>query len=266
MNDSYLDYLTAQLSNILNNYDPIFETLALNILRLLTLLHVGWAGILLVFRDMTMSRLLNLFVLIVITTTLVTYYTEPLPGMDVGFRKLVTDQVADMSAMITNAQADQLYSQFDLVESELTPPSLYDVLGIIQFLLVVIVLVIARAATLFAVSFGFLACATVAIFGPFFITFLLVPGMDWMFWGWLRSFIQYAFYPLVANAYTFIFSQVIIAFCNRQLVNGTVPLSSVFIPLLVVFVVYIYGIFKLPSLVNSMFSGRSGEAAGPAIR
>jgi type IV secretory pathway VirB2 component (pilin) len=86
-----------------------------------------------------------------------------------------------------------------------------------------------------------------------------------MFWGWLKSFVQYAFYPLVANAYTLIFGQVIIAFCTRQLADGT-SLSQVFFPLLVVFVVYIYGIFKLPSLVNSMFSGRSGESAGPGLR
>ena len=38
---------------------------------------------------------------------------------------------------------------------------------------------------------------------PFFI----VPKLDWLFWGWLKSFIQYSFIPVVAIAFLMIFEQ-----------------------------------------------------------
>src|SRR5260221_293995 len=49
------------------------------------------------------------------------------------------------------------------------------------------------------------------IFGPFFI----VPPMEWLFWGWLRAFLHYAFYQVVANAFVFVFGNLILHFFDK---------------------------------------------------
>ena len=40
---------------------------------------------------------------------------------------------------------------------------------------------------------------------PVFIPFFPVPQTDWMFWGWLKSLLQHAFYQVIAQAFVFVF-------------------------------------------------------------
>jgi hypothetical protein len=125
-----------------------------------------------------------------------------------------------------------------------------------------LLIALAQGLTIAIITYGFLAAATAGLVGPFFIPFFLVPGMEWMAWGWLKAFIQYAFYGVVANAYTFVMMQALLKFCpdcGPQLQAGEI--ATYFVPLLVLLIAYIYGMLKLPSLVSSLFSGRSGESA-----
>ena len=86
--------------------------------------------------------------------------------------------------------------------------------------------------------------------------------MEWLFWGWLKAFIQYAFYPVVANAYLFVFGNLLIHFVDAHPApyDGATILV-LFFPLVLLLVAFTYGILKIPSLVNSLFTGRSGESA-----
>ena len=57
------------------------------------------------------------------------------------------------------------------------------------------------------IAFGLIASAVCALLGPIFVPFFIVPKLDWLFWGWLKSFIQYSFIPVVAIAFLMIFEQ-----------------------------------------------------------
>ena len=45
-----------------------------------------------------------------------------------------------------------------------------------------------------------LAAAVAGLIGPSFIPFLLVDKLSFLFWGWLRAFIGFSFYKVVAAA------------------------------------------------------------------
>ena len=66
---------------------------------------------------------------------------------------------------------------------------------------------LAKAVSLGVVAFGLIATAVCALLGPIFVPFFIVPKLDWLFWGWLKSFIQYSFIPVVAVAFLMIFEQ-----------------------------------------------------------
>jgi hypothetical protein len=88
--------------------------------------------------------------------------------------------------------------------------------------------------------------------------------MEWLFWGWLRALLQYAFYPVVANAYVFVMGSLLVNFIDRAGMDLSGPrLAALFFPLLFVLISYCYGLLKIPSLVNSMFTGKAGESALP---
>ena len=90
--------------------------------------------------------------------------------------------------------------------------------------------------------------------------------MEWLFWGWLRSLIQYAFYPVVGNAYLYVFGNLLIRFIDAHPApyDGA-AMVLFFFPLLFLLVAFTYGILKIPTLVNSLFTGRSGESAMPKL-
>jgi hypothetical protein len=90
--------------------------------------------------------------------------------------------------------------------------------------------------------------------------------MEWIFWGWLKALIQYAFYPVVANAYLLVFGNLLIRFIDSHPppYDGAM-IVVLFLPLLSMLVAFTYGILKIPSLVNSLFTGSAGQSALPLL-
>jgi hypothetical protein len=141
-----------------------------------------------------------------------------------------------------------------------------NVMEILRYAITALCLVVAQAAVFGVISFGYVAAAIAVLLGPIFIPFFIVPGLEWLFWGWFKSLIQYAFYPVVANAYLFVFRQLLIHFVDSHPppYDGA-TVAILFFPLVMMLISFTYGILKIPSLVNSLFTGRSGESAIPLL-
>jgi hypothetical protein len=87
-----------------------------------------------------------------------------------------------------------------------------------------------------------------------------------MFWGWFRAYIQYCFYQVVASAYVYIVAKFLTAAyvqLDQSMTTLNWNLLSLMAPILMVFVTVIWGATKVPSLVGSIFAGRSGESGFP---
>ena len=106
--------------------------------------------------------------------------------------------------------------------------------------------------------------AIAVMLGPVFVPFFIVPQLEWLFWGWLKSLFQYSFYPVVANAYLYVFGNLLVHLADTHPppYDGA-TIAVLFFPLVMLLISFAYGIAKIPSLVNSLFVGRSGEAAPP---
>ena len=80
-------------------------------------------------------------------------------------------------------------------------------------------------AFVFAViAYGYVATAVCVLIGPIFIPWFIVPKIDWLFWGWFKAFIGFSFYQVVASAFIFIFSKVVVGMFQ---VIGTIALSNI---------------------------------------
>jgi hypothetical protein len=135
----------------------------------------------------------------------------------------------------------------------------------VRYIITILCILIAQAAVFAVIAFGYVAVAIAVMLGPIFIPFFIVPHLEWLFWGWLKSLIQYAFYPVVANAYLFVFGNLLIHFIDSHPApyDGAM-LMVLFFPLVLLLIAFTFGIVKIPSLVNSLFTGRSGESAVPS--
>jgi hypothetical protein len=197
---------------------------------------------------------------------MITYYRAPIPGIGLSFTQLLTDQPIYLARQLEITQVQRLSDRLNQVYLSLEQPLVLNVSALVGYFLVALAVTAARVALLAVIAFGLIATGIAVLVGPVFIPFFLVPQMEWMFWGWLKSLLQYAFYQVIAQAFVFVGGTFLMNFLDafpppytvdRILVGG--------FHLVFLLLAFTYGLLKVPSLTNSLFSGRAGESAFPRL-
>jgi type IV secretory pathway VirB6-like protein len=142
-------------------------------------------------------------------------------------------------------------------------PTWGDILGTLVYVVVTILLAACQAVSIVVVAYGFIATAVCVLVGPIFVPFFIVPKLEWLFWGWFRCFLQYAFYQVIAAAVVFIISNLILSALRLPPAGAlsTVQLIAWFPVLLITLLAAIYVLLKVPSLTNHIFSGTGGGSS-----
>jgi type IV secretory pathway VirB6-like protein len=254
----------------------LFISLGLNLFRGFATILIVWAGVKAALNAASggpgfdFSKFADLLLVITFGYAMVRYYATPIPGIGVSFYHLITDQTFILADHIGNqAQADLILkleslmksaTSWMLLTSGFTFPISISIISTLAFLELVIFAVIA---------FGYIAVGVLVLLGPIFIPFLIVPKLDFLFWGWLKAFFQYAFYPVIANAVLYVIAKLMLALLNPFTATSFTDfaLAVAKLPLLIIVIgVGIYGVLKIPALVNHIFSGSSGEGGGGLIQ
>jgi type IV secretory pathway VirB6-like protein len=95
-------------------------------------------------------------------------------------------------------------------------------------------------------AYGAIASTIIGLLGPIFIPFLVFDKLDWLFWGWLKSYLGFSFYKVVAAAAMNVLAQVLTnyyiqlgqSFSDPSLLVETLPL------LILLVLVNVYILFK----------------------
>src|SRR5271156_2215605 len=68
----------------------------------------------------------------------------------------------------------------------------------IVYVLIQVILAFFSAVVSVIVAYGAISTAVVGLLGPVFIPFLVLDKLEFLFWGWLRAFIGFCFYKVLA--------------------------------------------------------------------
>lgn len=139
------------------------------------------------------------------------------------------------------------------------------VTGIMTAFLLGMVLVVALA--LAQVIFAKIAIAILIALGPLFIPFMIVPKMDFLFWGWLKAMVQYSLYSAIAvvmlNLWVTIIDRYVLSMTN--LTPGFQALSLLsgvwLVPVFLVIVCAITSILKIGDIAG-MIVGAGSDGGG----
>jgi hypothetical protein len=267
-----LNDLFAFLTSLMTTHAGLFETLGMNLFRSLAIILIAWFGAKSALasasgRGFQFDHFAALLLTIAFGYGMITYYSHPIPGMGASFYHLIVDQGTNLANQLNHGIVSELLTRLNSIYVETEQPALsitISALEVIRYTVTVIALVVAEIAAFVVIAFGYVAAAIAVLLGPIFIPFFIVPKLEWLFWGWLTSLVQYSFYPVVANAYIFVFGQLLIHFVDSHPppYDGA-TLGVLFFPLLFLLIAFTWGVLLIPSLVSSLFTGRSGEAAVP---
>ncbi len=256
------------ITSLLTVYEPEFLRFGQNLFMAFATILICWQGIRMMFTrgglGDGMFDFAKLLLFVSFGYAMIAYYEAPLPGIGVSFSNLITDQTAYFQSVLEARAFDNIYRHFDTLGEHFMQPDPWAILANLIYWSVLLSLAFAKAASLAVISFGLIASAVCALLGPIFVPFFIVPKLDWLFWGWLRSFIQYSFVPVVAIAFLMIYEQFVFRYVSTLPPMITQAEYGIYaIQAFAVVVTFCVGIFMVPSLTHSILSGSSGESVMP---
>jgi hypothetical protein len=265
----YLQFIFQAINNLLTQNLGFFDAMGQNLFRSFATILVVWYGVKSALSAAGGRHLLNFdhFASLLLTIsfgfTMVNYYSAPIPGFGVGFHNLITDESQFLANRINQTELQTVEERIADFETRMNAPGVTDILGIIMYAVIIILLAATQAIAIVVIAFGFIATAVCVLVGPIFIPFFIVPKLEWLFWGWFKCFIQYAFYQVIAAAVVYVIANLILGILGLQPRGtiSTVQLIEAFPVLFITFLASIYALLKIPTLANHIFSGTSGGSS-----
>ncbi|MDH4067240.1 MAG: type IV secretion system protein [Acidobacteriota bacterium] len=257
------------IATLLTTHEPEFLRFGYSMFVAFAAILIAWQGIQMMFaRDGVgdhMFAFARLMLFIAFGYSFIAYYESPIPGIGISFSNLITDQAHAFANILDARSLELIFAHLDELWEHFVQPDAWSILANLLYWLLLIVVTMAKALSLAVVAFGLIASAVCALLGPIFVPFFIVPKLDWLFWSWLKAFIQYSFIPVVAFAFLMIFERFIFNYVTTLPPGITEDLYLVYaLQALVVIGTFSVGILLVPSLTSSIFSGRSGESVLPA--
>lgn len=269
MQTDFLQFLYQAINDLLTQNLGFFDAMGQNLFRMFATILIAWYGIKSALsaasgkHTFQFDNFASLLLTIAFGFAMVNYYSTPIPGIGVSFHNLITDQAQFLANKINQTELQTIVDRIGDFEARIDAPGVTDFLGMAIYIIVIILLAAAQAISIVVIAYGFIATAVCVLVGPIFVPFFIVPNLEWLFWGWLRCFLQYAFYEVIAAAVVYIIGNLIIGVLTLQGTGNisTLELIGWFPVLLITFVASIYVLLKVPALTSHIFSGSAGGSS-----
>src|SRR5215469_4945264 len=211
----------------------------------------------------SMGRFFNLFILLTFAYMMVNYYDGSIPGLGFSIKGFIDGGTINLVNLVGSEGSNTMLNEIHQASSKTGPSILNTMMNpyyaivyfAVQFLLAMLAAIVSAI-----VAYGAIAATIIGVLGPIFIPFLVVDKLDWLFWGWLKAYLGFSFYKVIAAATMNVLSHVLTNY-YLQLGQSVSDPSTIVqtLPLLVLLVlVNIYILFKIPAMTHSLFTGGTG--------
>lgn len=219
----------------------------------------------------SIGKFIGLFMLLTFAYAMVNYYDSAIPGLGFSIKGFIDGGTANLVSVIGADGSTTMLSQIHAASSKTGPSMLTSIMSpyysivyfAVQFLLAILAAVVSAI-----IAYGAIASTIIGLLGPLFIPFLVFNKLDWLFWGWLKAYLGFSFYKVVAAAAMNVLSHVLTSYyvqlgqsvSDPSLIVQTLPL------LILLVLVNVYILFKIPAITQSLFSGHtSGGGSGLGV-
>jgi type IV secretory pathway VirB6-like protein len=247
---------------------PSIDALGLRICIALATIMLVWFGVQEALASanggpgFNMGKFLNFFLLITFAYTMVKFYDSSIPGIGYSLRGFINGGAQYLVSVIGTDSVTSIQNTLNQAQSSSGPgitKALMNPYYAIVYVIIQVLIAILSAVVSAIIAYGAIASAAIGLLGPVFIPFLVFNKLEFLFWGWLRAFMGFCFYKVLAAAVFSILAHVLAEYYT-QLVAFSDPGNMVQeLPLLILLVlVNVYILFKIPAMTQSLFSGHTG--------
>jgi hypothetical protein len=256
------------ITGLLSAQEPQFIAIGNQLFLAFATILLVWHGIRLMLAGREpgehMFSFAKLLLVLSFGYAMIAYYESPIPGIGSSFSNLITDQAVTLARIISGQSVQEAQQTLSTLWNSLEQPNAWSIIANLLYWTMLLFIGLAQFALLFVISFSMIASAVCSLVGPLFVPFFIVPTLEWLFWGWLKAFIQYSFMLVIANAFIFVFQKFLSQYIQ------TLPPGMGFedqllysVHAVMILMTFTVGVLLVPSLTSSIFSGKSGESTLP---
>src|SRR5471030_956504 len=257
------------ITNLLSTQEPQFIAIGNRLFLSFATILLVWHGmrLMLAWRESGehMFSFAKLMLVISFGYAMIAYYESPIPGIGTSFSNLITNEAITLARMISGQSVQDAQQTLSTLWNSLEQPDAWSIIANLLYWTMLLVIAFAQFALMFVISFSMIASAVCGLVGPIFVPFFIVPTLEWLFWGWLKAFIQYSFMLVIANAFIFVFEKFLSRFVQTLPPGIRLEDQLLYsVHAVMILITFAVGVLLVPSLTSSIFSGKSGESVLPS--
>jgi hypothetical protein len=255
------DNLTATVA-------PSVNSLGLHMVIALATIMLVWFGVQEALASaqggpgFNIAKFLNFFLLITFAYCFVRFYDVAIPGIGYSLKGFISGGTSSLVDYIGNDSTQEVQDTIRTALAQVgnMSPSFTEPYKLLCSYTVQIVLSILTALIAVIIAYGAIGATIIGLLGPVFIPWMVFSKTDFLFWGWLRAFLGFEFYKVVAAATMSVMSHLLISYLTSGAMNVDSPEKLVTLMPALLMLCFIAGfiLLKIPAMTATLFSGHTG--------
>jgi hypothetical protein len=247
---------------------PAVDSLGVHVVVSLATIMLVWLGIQEALASahggpgFNVAKFLSFFLLITFAYCFVKFYDGSIPGIGYSLKGFV---IGGTSSLVDYIGTDATQNVQNTIHAALSKvgalsPSLTEPYTLLCVYTVQVILSILTALIGVIIAYGAIGATVIGLLGPVFIPWMVFGKTEFLFWGWLRAFIGFEFYKVVAAATLSVMSHLLIEYFTSGAANMSDPqaLIKLMPGLLILCFVAGFVLLKIPTMTATLFSGHVG--------
>jgi hypothetical protein len=261
-----LSFITQACDSLSANTAPSIDALGVRMVIALATIMLVWFGAQEALASahggpgFSMARFLNLFMLLTFAYVLVAYYDSAIPHVGYSLKGFINGGAQYLVALIGTDSVTEMQNALSQAQSTAGPgiiKTVADPYYALVYFFIQLLLALFAATLSLVVGYGAIASTVVGMFGPIMIPFLVFDKLSFLFWSWLRAFIGFCFYKVVAAAVLSVLASLLSHYYLTNFVDPGQMVKQ--LPLLILLtLINVYVLFQVPHITMSIFSGSTG--------
>ncbi len=254
--------------NVTATAAPSLDSLGLHMVISLATIMLVWFGVQEALASaqggpgFNIAKFISFFVLITFAYSFVRFYDSSIPGIGYSLKGFISGGTSSLVDYIgtdsTQEVQTTIHNALDKVGT--LSPSFTEPYTLICTYTVQMVLTVLTALVAVIIAYGAIGATIIGLLGPVFIPWMVFDKTDFLFWGWLKAFIGFEFYKVVAAATMSVVGHLLITYLTSGAMNINDPTRLIYLMpgLLILCIIAGFILLKIPTMTATLFSGHTG--------
>jgi len=247
---------------------PSMDSIGLHMVLSLATIMLVWFGVQEALASaqggpgFSVAKFVNFFLLITFAYCFVRFYDGAIPGIGYSLKGFISSGTSSLVDYIGNDSTQEVQDTIHAALGKMgtLSPTLTEPYTLLCTYTVQIVLSILTALIGVIIAYGAIGATIIGLLGPIFIPWMVFGKTDFLFWGWLKAFLGFEFYKVVAAATLSVISHLLISYLTSGAMSLDNPKILIAIMPALLMMCFIAGfiLLKIPAMTAALFSGHTG--------